>query len=314
MIPHTIVNTTLMKKERILSIDVAKGLCILQVVLFHTLIPYIGTGYFVSISLPTFILISGFFFKNEIRVFFRSIDKLLIPYITTFILFNIMYFLIEKKFVIPRSIWFLYVLFMCTSIYLIMSKLFRRLSILSIIVVFCSLGGFLIDKKYNFPPFQIGSILTSILFFHVGHMLAYYKKHLWNNRPFCLICVAISIGACIYYYNDGDFVFIYSLCINHYEINWLTSMVVIFSGIFSVLYIAKLIEKSKVLRYLGRYSLIILCFHIFILYFNNTYIGTIIILASTPIFIFIIKNTIPSLYGLSPSLGTLLMQRYKNKS
>lgn len=299
-----------MKKNRIRTLDVAKGLCILQVILFHTLTPYIGTGYFVSISLPTFIFISGYFFKNSIQGLFISIDKLVIPYFSTFIIFNIMYFVFNQKFVIPRSIWFLYVLFMCTALYFIISLVVKSPVIKTILALLFSLGGNFIDSTYNFFPLQIGSILSSVVFFHVGSMLSTYKKLIWEIPLICYISVVIFLFFCVFYFNKGSFVYIYSLCINHYEVNWVLSLIIIFSGIISVLFISNKLQGLFVLIYMGQYSMIILCYHIFVLFFDNHFCGAIIILALMPLVIPFVKHVLPTLFGISPSLGTYLVNRF----
>ena len=304
-----------MKKDRIKTLDVAKGLCILQVICFHTLIPYVGTGYFVSISLPTFIFISGYFYKNGIQVLFKSIDKLVIPYFSTFFLFNIMYFCFYHKFVIPRSIWFLYVLFMCVLLYYLITLLVKNKTIIkTAIVLLCSWGGYLLDSAYNYPPFQMGSILSSIIFFHAGSLMSSYDKHIWEKPILCYISIVIFSVFCVFYFNKGSFIYIYSLCINHFEVNWVLSMIIIFSGIITILYISNKLEGLVTLNYMGQYSMIILCYHIFILFFDNHYFGTFLILAIMPVVIPLIRLILPKLYGVTPSLGTYLMNRYKVNS
>ena len=302
------MTNTASNRQRIPYYDTVKGICIIQVVLFHSLVPIVGTGYLLSITLSTFLFISGFFFKPEYRTLFRSIDTLVVPYFTTFVLYNVYNVSTEGSIILPRSIWFLYVLFCATVIYWIIIHFVKKTIILSLICILCALLSFLLGDKYNLRNLQIGTILSSVFFFHIGHLFSKYKIHEWKWTYF-ILPIVLSIIFHFFFYVD-QWHLIYSLCYNTYSQDFIITYSILLCGIFAIFMFAKLLNLLIVFTYFGRYSLILLCYHIFILKYTMSPIGAVIILITFPIVVFLIKRYIPFLYGLSPSIGFFLKNRW----
>ena len=179
--------------QRVNWVDILKGLCIIQMVAFHTRVPYLGSSYLISITIPCFFYISGYFFKCRVLTLFKSFDKLIVPYLTTFILFCIFKYFNDGDFLcIPRSIWFLYVMFFVILLYFCICKVFKNKWLKDIACMLLLLLGYAMNSKYewdslrleyltswhyNFEPLKIGSVFTMVFVFHIGYRI----KHLDNS-------------------------------------------------------------------------------------------------------------------------------------
>ena len=72
-----------LQKERIQYLDIARGLSIILMVMFHVIPKCLISEIVYSFHVPLFIIISGYFFKDEepIKILLKKIvTNLLIPY------------------------------------------------------------------------------------------------------------------------------------------------------------------------------------------------------------------------------------------
>ncbi len=324
--------------NRLHWLDIVKGICIVQMVAFHTQIPYMGSPYLVNVTMPCFFLVSGWFFKEKFETLFKSFDKLIVPYITTAVLYNLLNgLLIGDFFSLPRSIWFLYVLFGVIIIYYVLCKIIRNSITRDIIcLLFLIIGYFMhseypypystsyvIDMHYNFEPLKIGSMCTMVFLYHIGNRLgAWYKmKEAEQGKKNMYFFIIISSVLFIIFaiLNEGKQ--FYSVAFNNYEKNLLTVILLWIVNLAVTLLVSLKINKNKVLEYFGQYSLIVLCFHIFILRFSIDHPQHIIsypydfllILLLSPIVIYIVKRFIPYCYGIKPCLGGALFDILSSK-
>ena len=87
---------TIQQKNRIQYIDLAKGICIIMVVLYHIAKYYdtslLVNSFFKLIRMPLYFFLSGVFFKSY-RGFFdffkRKTNKLLIPFVFWYLLLSV---------------------------------------------------------------------------------------------------------------------------------------------------------------------------------------------------------------------------------
>ena len=146
-------------KQRIQYIDLAKGLCILLVVLYHVFKHvHFMPEFVMTIScfrMPLYFFLSGLFFKeyeNFIGFFLRKVNKLFIPFaffylVTSFAISNLLYyvfgFTVEGKSVLGLGgliafitkekfangpIWFLWVLFLVNIYFYILLNLVKKIT------------------------------------------------------------------------------------------------------------------------------------------------------------------------------------------
>lgn len=267
--------TTQQTKERIDYIDTAKAIGITLVVLRHS-----GISVFVFLHMPLFFIISGMFFKDG-RTFAgfikNKINKLLIPWGFFYILGCLAFYIVavlrpELKenysglmdvFVqytaFNYPIWYLLCLFWVFLLYFVIAKIPSQL-IRWLVVIVLSTCGCLLGKQQIFLPCYFDIALTSLLFFHIGYILNTKTKVFSNHRSVqydVLIVLALVIITTIGYY---------SFCPKiHLATNLIDplSYVVATTGALALILASKLIKNWKWLSYIGRHSLIILCWHSF---------------------------------------------------
>jgi fucose 4-O-acetylase-like acetyltransferase len=200
-----------MQNSRIQYIDFLKGFLLLCIcfshfgflpLMFNYLI--IPTG---SIYVPVFFLISGLLF-NENIAFVTSLNKkfktLFIPYIFLFVVFVVLDWNIYLKTSETLSsilnallwaegppkaspIWFMFKLFEVNLLYYLITYTHSNKYIRFILILLCSLLGYLFYVYSIKLPFGFDVILSSILLFGVGHLgkkyftefLIYLNKKSW---------------------------------------------------------------------------------------------------------------------------------------
>lgn len=289
-------------KSRIQYIDLAKGFCIILVVLHHVEssmgVHFWFDTYYRAFFMPLFFLLSGLFFKpyeNFYGFTIRKANKLLIPFLFFFIftavlptislkIFGFPHFASIKpfnastivSFIWPEQfanvpIWFLWCLFimnfMFYGICLLAIKLTskcQKLFALSVSLMCFTIGvsGYIIVKNdINIPAF-IDSAMVAMPFFGLGFVLNKHTTILVNNKydKFNLIVVLMSI-IILYLLTTGNI----NYRTNSYKVNIVQLYLVGFFGSFSVLFLSKIIHELPLISWWGKYSLIILVTHDYVM-------------------------------------------------
>lgn len=278
--------------QRIQFIDLAKGLCITLVVLYHVNKRFdLSPALFTVLStfrMPLYFLLSGLFFKeyeNFLGFLKRKTNKLLIPFlffylITSFLMPNLLYlvgytvdkteslglsglwaFLTKEQFS-NGPIWFLWCLFVLNIIFynvFLVSKIFGRYFVGVLILLSCALGciGMLLSvNRINLPAF-IDTALTSIPFFCIGYILRKHTKILYPNSSdrYLLVLVVVCIGITVFFNGDCSYKG------NGFGIPPLQVYCCGLSGALGVIFLAKYLKDLPFFSYWGRYSIMILLTH-----------------------------------------------------
>jgi acyltransferase len=182
------------QNSRIDYIDFLKGFLLMCICLSHfgylpLLIKYIiqPTG---DIYIPTFFLISGFLYKEKIifkSFLIRKFKSLFVPYIFFFFIFNVLDWNIYLKTIETLSrnlnslikaegpqkaspIWFIIRLFEVNLLYYLITLISSKIHIRYISILLCSVIGYLMYKYSIRPPLGLDVVLSSILFFGIGHL------------------------------------------------------------------------------------------------------------------------------------------------
>lgn len=293
-----------MTKQRIEWIDTAKGMCIILVVAYHTLIHTHADflisntnidGFLSTFRMPLYFTLSGLFFKKYSSFFdflIKKCNKLIIPFIFFYIfgsiiipiLFQLLHFnlyatlplkdlLSDCLFNHCRSIngplWFLPCLFMSNLLYYFINTISKKTSwIICIALLFGITGLYLSYIKYELP-LCISTSFTAIPYFCFGNII--YKYGLLNKRLLSTnytILISLIIFSILYIYS-GETVFSenkYSKPHNLYILS--------ITGVSCILLLSQKIGKAEVISYLGRYSIIVLCTHLFFVrLFYHIFIG-----------------------------------------
>lgn len=273
--------SSLPPKKRIEFIDLAKGLCIILVVAYHCgiLEPFPGAK---QLRMPLYFVLSGLFFKDYGRdSLIKKINKLIIPFITFFIIGDLFYYSAHLLVNIPDTIkrfpvidmlwggvpcdmpiWFLLCLFNCYVIFLFITRFSKNNVQQFLLVSICSLIGFILSISDIKVLYFIDSALTSMPFFYFGYILKKSNILLPNkyDRFNILIAIALyTISFLIITWLPNNKINVFD---NHVYGNLIIAYITSICLVLSVLYLCKAITRIPYISYIGRYSIVILLIHV----------------------------------------------------
>lgn len=269
-----------MEKKRIEFIDLAKGICIILIVMGHCGVSFGISGYEI-VSMPLFFIVSGLFFKDDgcwKNLLIQKTNKILIPFLFFYLLGYVGYYSIQMlapQYLITDAngildmfnnrqffngpIWFLLCLFWCNIIFCTISLWIKNDLIRIILVcILGTIGWYLGNVQHIFIPLFMDVALTVLPFFTFG----YYLKRtpiLYPNKydKYNLLIALLFWGIAFILTQTTHF----RLSL-HYNIieGWSTYLISI-TSVISILFLCKIVKRIPVISYCGRYSIIILCLH-----------------------------------------------------
>lgn len=266
--------------KRIEFIDLAKGVCILMVVMGHSGFPIDIPGWEI-VRMPLYFILSGLFFKDYgsfMNFLVQKTNKILIPFLFFYLLGYMAFYLIQM--IVPQlliteargifdlfdnrqffngPIWFLLALFWCNVFFCTICLSIKN-EVARIITV-CLLGfagWYLGNVLHVFVPLFLDVALTALPFFAFGYYLKrteilYPNKYDRYNILFAIILWGIAFAL------TKTTHFRLSLHYNGLE-GWSTYIIAI-SSVLSILFLCKIIKRIPLISYMGRYSIILLCTH-----------------------------------------------------
>lgn len=288
-------------------IDNAKGLAMLMVIVGHVsgeLTGWLQFNWVYGIHLVVFFLISGYTMRPKtlnLEYINKKFSGLMIPYFWTgfFVVFtdiinsyviqhnasiqnvtNIIFKDINRIFFASGAntrlgsvdvgmrigaIWFLPAMFFSNIIFQILLNHIQDDRLLALCSAGISYAAYLLGR-FIWLPFSIQSAMYAIFFIWIGYFV---KKHniIEKIKPshYVIAVLVLLIGIKYNYCNEG-FVIAYAHDV-------IFSLVIGVAGCILVYFISKINKKGKLLEYMGKHSLIILCFHLYALetmgeYFN----------------------------------------------
>lgn len=292
--PVTLSNTSPSdQKNRVVFFDLAKGFCILLVVVFHIAeyyqIDMPVDNMIRSMRMPLYFFLSGCFFKTYngfLDFLARKTNKLLIPFVFWFLLASLLFPIIFtprfgsvllnnfKSMVIgfaygkfPNgAIWFLLCLFWVNIIFYVISIIARKfkntLAAIIILSVLTSLIGVSLGAFSIRIPLFIDSAFTSLPFFLFGYLMCRYTPIVTPTKYYKWTPVIVLVLLVLLYFFSPD----YTLK-NNRQVNYHSFLVIYlcgFAGALSVVLLSKWIKRVSVFNYWGRYSIMILVSHIMV--------------------------------------------------
>lgn len=281
-------------KKRIEFIDLAKGVCILQVVILHFLdnavdyLPFLD--YLRYLRMPLYFCLSGLFYKDygSMSSFWKKkINKILIPFVAWYLISYLL--LAVRDLIIPapsetgahildifyqrplfnNPLWFLLALFWCNVIFNLIQANIKSIKLQVAAVGFVT-GFGNVMALYEFGnPFYMVTACSCMPFFCLGYFLKKTailyedtdRKKDWMLLGFgalSLVLMALMpLEIPHFSYHENSY---YS------EGNPL--FFYMFAGIFvvSTMLLCKFIKKLPYISYIGRYSIIVLVTHILVYY------------------------------------------------
>ncbi|MDE6098487.1 MAG: acyltransferase [Muribaculaceae bacterium] len=275
-------NITSGGKERIMFIDLAKGVCIIFVVLLHSeFLMY--TPALKALRMPLYFILSGLFFKDYgslVNLVVKKTNKLLIPFCSFFLIhialslpttshteiFSKIITEISLPFREPNlinlPIWFLLCLFWVNIIYCVLSRnvanIWFRAAL--VFVIGCG-GGYYVSAHNIYLPLFFASALSALPFFFIGICLRklpvlYRTEH---DRYYLSTFLLLAVAAAAYCVIMGT-PFI-EFRTNVYQGNIVEIYLVSVVLVIALLLICKAVEWLPLISYFGRYSVMVLCTH-----------------------------------------------------
>lgn len=267
---------------RIEWIDLAKGFCIILVVLYHVC-QAMGTTYPLwlqtnAFRMPLYFILSGLFFKQYegFKGFLRrKTNKLLIPFLFFFLLTSVLPFaVLEHGFFLPllftyreiiynTPIWFLLCLFEINILFYliqwVVNLLFPKGCTALVIAIAFALGvlGMCLGVYQVQLPLYCDTALSALPLFVFGWWLNRKTPFLrqpsrWVDLLIIVVCAAII----------GLFAAPIQWLLNSFTADsvWFVYLCGI-AGTVMVLLISRFLKHLPLVSYWGRYSIIILCTH-----------------------------------------------------
>lgn len=275
------------QKPRLEYIDLAKGLCIILVVILHHNIKAFDLYGLSILRMPLYYFLSGLFFKHyaNFGVFTKKkVNNLLIPYI----FFELCYIapkfitgVISYEQILPLlfnveitnyPLWFLLSLFIINNIYYWIAKIDKEwLKLLSIFLCICI--GYKMSMN-DMDDYFISCSLLGIPFFYLGHCfnrkgLLYFIHNLQSSssvmiKRLAILLPFISFFIIIIVYQCYDLPIIYYLQ-NDIQGNLLIFYFFSSLSVISFIGMGSAIKWLPIISYCGKYSIIILGLHIMFL-------------------------------------------------
>lgn len=269
-------------KPRDPTLDITKGIAILLVIIGHCWeIPYMPIRHFIfTFHMPLFFLVSGFFYKERSfkESFSKDIVHLGVPYVITCLAILLFYLLywgttgnsnplssyaiaslvgsgtrhsckMLSDFPVIGAIWFLPALLVCKNTYNLLPPKNRILCSSVIFVVATIIGRYLL-----FIPFSVLSGLSAIIFYAIGD---YFKGVKTITAPYWilgLICWVLS-----YKYSH---IYIVQPQLDLYFIDVVGATTASMLVYLLSKEISKIPVVSQGLSWVGKCSLVVLCFHL----------------------------------------------------
>ena len=270
------------KKKRIDFIDLAKGICIILVILTHCGVNFPIPG-FGMMRMPLYFILSGLFFKDYggfLQHTLKKFNKILIPFLFFYCVSYIPFYAFEyfkpglirtdasgildlfyNRQFFNGPIWFLLTLFWTNILFCIISLNIKNEYFKGLAVLLLGFFGILLGINEIFIPLFIDVALTALPFFYFGYLLTktqilYPNKFDKYNIIFIIIFYGLTYAITIFFKNSY-FAFHY----NGIRGNVIASFVGSISCVMAVLMLCKMIKKLPIISFCGRYSIILLCLH-----------------------------------------------------
>lgn len=271
-----------MSNNRIEFIDLAKGICILLVVVGHVGVNIAIPG-LESVRMPLYFILSGLFFKSYGRVknfFIKKINKILIPFLFFYLLgYSVFYVVnwIKPSLIVGAAssifdmftqrqyfngpIWFLLALFWTNIMFCVIHEYLSKEWLRAVVVLLIGVVGMYLGRNDIYLPCVVDSAMTALPFFYFGYWLKQsdllsanrYDRYNWL---WVLLLYGASVG--LSRWSGGAHIgFHYNNVVGNVFVIYLLAV----CSVMAVLLFCKIVKYVPFVSYCGRYSIILLCTH-----------------------------------------------------
>ena len=279
------------KNNRVEFVDLAKGICICLVVLLHVYGESAGNTFEIlnMFRMPLYFVLSGLFFKpySGFSSFAKKkVNKLLIPFLITYIVICVPSILLFSKEMSLQSFWtidslkpnlgldgaawFLLCLFFQNIIFYLIFKVSKHnIYIVILFGIIIGYVGYSFNKNGANLPLWVDSAMTAMPYFLFGYIVKKYSSVLSDKmtlKYYSVIILSIIILLLCHYYN------IYVNCNtivfgeNNFDVNIISLYLGGISGFCLVFLVSKYINRIPIISYIGRYSIVVLLTHLLYLF------------------------------------------------
>lgn len=319
-------------KQRIAYIDFMKGLCIILVVAFHCGITSLGdhvNNMLQQFRIPMYFFLSGLFFKlydGFVDFTRRKVNNIIIPLIF-FLLIGLVYAVLrnlgETHFNVSAALaklpsnpihlngpmWFLVALFEVNIIYYLLQKFLPRWATILSAVALSAIGYAIVRNGYLLEPY-LDIAFIAMPFFILGSEAK--RNNLLTTGPNVWLRIAFAVVVFfLLYFFAGEI----NMSARHYP-NYFLLYLLPGVAILSLMFICQYIKKPvPLISYLGRYSIIVLGTHYFVLFPCKAVLAKVLGLPSSgsvPLFLMTLAVTLaaefPIIYLLKKYVPRLTAQ------
>ena len=277
-----------MNFKRNIQLDIMKGIGILLVIVGHISQNKTLNTWIYSFHIPLFFFVSGIIYymanvcgSKEFLV--RKYKSLLIPYLVFSTLSFIYWCFIERylrgssesvmhQFIeiflsqggdsnheFNVALWFLPCLFVMEILFDFIRRRFNDKKYIMSFLVICSIVGFIFSQYIPIRlPFSIDTMFVAIPFYGIGFLIAPFFNSINyfindNKTIISIVFILLSLGV-LFFYKGNNF------NNNNYS-NYILLYIVSFIGIILIIIFSNIINKNRILLYLGSNTLILMCIH-----------------------------------------------------
>lgn len=281
--------------KRIEFADLAKGICIMLVVLLHVFGDMSGVVIKIMnlFRMPLYFVLSGLFFKTYdgfIPFIKKKTNKLLIPFFFVFIFVVLpTTILLDLKtnteiswgsvllddngklnLGIDGTMWFLLCLFF-TNIFFYLIFLLSRRNLIAIVLFscLCGIAGYMLNVYNQFLLVWSDSALTAMPFFTLGYVLRKHTSVLNENfsrKDFFFFISSLGMLLLVFHVNEQQGTDVIGFARNEYNVHILLLYLGGTAGTLCVFMFSKYFGHLPIISYIGRYSIVVLLTHLLFLF------------------------------------------------
>lgn len=183
--------------RRDITIDIAKGILIILVLIGHMDISNLLKDTIYSFHMAAFVFFSGYCFKsNACEDIVKSIQKLAKAFLFPYFIWGVFYIIMNDRGLLDKfldilcgmtksdrlfteratvgQVYFLLLLFLIRVIYLLIHKYIKRELVQTMVVLLISILGAVLGKNGLWLPWSFDCALFALIFYHVGYLVKKY--------------------------------------------------------------------------------------------------------------------------------------------
>ena len=269
-------------KKRIEFIDLAKGVCILLIVLLHCGVKISFPGY-TLLRMPLYFILSGLFFRDYggfLQHALKKINKLLVPFIFFYVVSYVPFYMFEslvrevikndadgildvfnKRQLFNGPLWFLLCLFWTNLLFCLIKLNIKKEVFRGLTVLLVGVFGVFLGREDVFLPMYMDVAMSALPYFYMGYLLTKTRLLFPNKYDRYNLLIAAACYGVTYIISTTLGNPIMSFIDNQMRGSIALNYIGSFCCVVSILIICKMIKKMPIISFCGRYSIIILCLH-----------------------------------------------------